>query len=379
MNISSSKSRIMFDPAIGWVDFSVVLDQAKKLHKGKSIVVSRAPTSYDFFVDFLGAWANNIPLYQWIREAECETKDLSGFQIVSYTSGTTGYPHEVILPIEVFKQSADVVNQYMIDANKDGAIFATLPPSSSSIISLCFLSALQQDRDLVFAKFNPYTWTETVNKFRIGHAPVVPAMLRALMQSKEFSSADSFENLQTVWMGANIIDPGSFKFWTERGVKPLTVYGSTEVPAPCLIGDVENRLNIKPDHVQYKIINDVLHIKFDAQSEFWVSNDIVKQTNQGLQIIGRTTTEFKHKDIKINPEQFESLAISVPGVTVAGLTKQHNHLVLYYQGDASIKSTVDHAVNCFAPQGIDIKIKHIESMPLNHLGKINRTELSNVS
>lgn len=379
MNISSSKSRIMFDPAIGWVNFSVILDQAKRLHKGKSVVISRAPSSYDFFVDFLGAWANNIPLYQWIRDAECTPKELTNFQIVSYTSGTTGYPKEVILPIEVFQQSADIVNQCMIDPNRDGAIFAILPPTSSSIISLCFLSALQQDRDLVFGKFNPYTWTETVKEFCIGHSPMVPAMFRALQQTKEFLLADDFANLQTVWMGANIIDPGSFEFWTQRGVKPLTVYGSTEVPAPCLIGEFENRLNIKPDPVQYKIVDDVLHVKFDAQPDFWVSNDIVKQTDQGLQIIGRTTTEFKHKDIKINPEQFESLAIAVPGVVVAGLTKKQNHLMLYYQGDAGLESTVEHRVNSFAPKGIDIRVKHVESIPLNHLGKINRKDLANVA
>jgi acyl-coenzyme A synthetase/AMP-(fatty) acid ligase len=88
---------------------------------------------------------------------------------------------------------------------------------------------------------------------------------------------------------------------------------------------------------------------------------------------------LKYRNIRVCPEQYESLAKSVQGVVNAGLTVRNDNLVLFYEGESNLENQIIESVNKYVNEFAFLKIvKHIEKLPTNHLGKISRKEMDDL-
>jgi acyl-coenzyme A synthetase/AMP-(fatty) acid ligase len=374
--ILNSKSRVWNDDAKTWINFSDIAQQAADTYSKSQQVVSVAQTPFQAFFDYIGALANNIPFYQWMRSGECLLEqDLTGFSHIAYTSGTTGYPQRIMHKFDTFVEGASSMVENIF--GNDGPIYCISPWQTNNIASIFWLPALMSDRDLVIKKFNPYEWADDIEQFEIGWTIVIPAMHRILKNMKSVQSAKKFSTLKRIGSGANIIDPGTFDFWREKDITPYTMFGSTEVPACVAFGPEENWLDHKPIGADWFVDgNNILHLKWSSLNEFWCSNDIVEQNDRGgFRIVGRATTQFKYKDILISPEQQESLARTVNGVENLGLTVVDNHLVMFYEGQPNLEKQIHDAIAPYVTSTMVPKVHQVSKIPVNLLGKISRAEL----
>lgn len=377
-DILNSKSRVLFDDDIGWVKFQDIVNQAKLMYKDHKIVISRAKTPYEFLIDLVGAISNDIPIYQWMREAECIPQYSGNFKLISYTSGTTGYPQEVVQSPDVIYQAGhwykDVIGEF------GGPFYSVLPQTTSSVTSICFLPSLIANNDIIIKPFNKFTWLDDIEKHSAYMTVIVAVMARLLKTSKNFDRLENFTSLKRIGMGANILPTGSFDLFKSKGVIPCNIYGSTEVLGCCFSGFEENWFDVKPKDVDWHVKDNILQLKWKSQDEFWHSNDIVEVDNMNRwRIIGRSTTRFKYRDMLISPEQYESLAKSVTGVNEAVLSMVDDYLVLFYEGEDGLEKEIMDSIQpmvitSFEPD----RIKKVEKIPLNHLGKISRSEVKNL-
>lgn len=376
--ILSSKSNILYDDDIGWVPMSKLVDQARRTHAGKKVVISLSPSPFDGFMDWLGAITNNIPLHQWMRTGEYDPGEVKpGFMHTAYTSGTTGYPQRIENSLEMFYLPAEDTNR--IIWKDDGAMYATIPASTNNATSLNWLPALISDRNLILKKFNQYSWKQDVEKYNVSFFLGPMAFSRILINNKEVRNTRKWKTLKAVGAGANILDPGTLEWWAERGVVGWNVYGSTEMPGFAISGNTENWLNVFMPSTKVRV-NDNNVLEFQrGNSDWWVSNDIVQANEKkGWTIIGRTTTQFKFRDIRICPEQYEALAKSATGVSNAGLTLINNRLVLFYEGLDGIENKILEQIEPYVQLGTLPKVKQVAKIPINHLGKLERKELLNL-
>jgi acyl-coenzyme A synthetase/AMP-(fatty) acid ligase len=329
----------------------------------------------------VGALSNDIPFYQWARPGECQLEpDIHGFTSIAYTSGTTGYPKRVVTKFETFLEGANSMLEHAITSECHGAIYCPVPWSTNNIMSIFWMPALISDQDLVLAKFNPYSWVHDMETLGVGWTFILPSMQRVLNKLKDFQNIKQFKTLSRIGMGANIIDPGSFDIWRGKNVTPGTMFGSTEVPALAAFGAEENWFDICPKHIQRMIDDEnILHLKWDSQCEFWKSNDIVSTNSQGhWKIVGRSTTQFKYKDVLISPEQQETLARVVPGVDNLGLAMIDEKLIMFYEGQKGLESKIQAAIAPYVTSLVVPKVQQVSKIPLNSLGKISRDQLKNL-
>jgi acyl-coenzyme A synthetase/AMP-(fatty) acid ligase len=125
--------------------------------------------------------------------------------------------------------------------------------------------------------------------------------------------------------------------------------------------------------------DNILHLKWDSQCEFWKSNDIVSTNSQGhWKIVGRSTTQFKYKDVLISPEQQETLARVVPGVDNLGLAMIDEKLIMFYEGQKGLESKIQAAIAPYVTSLVVPKVQQVSKIPLNSLGKISRDQLKNL-
>jgi acyl-CoA synthetase (AMP-forming)/AMP-acid ligase II len=75
--------------------------------------------------------------------------------------------------------------------------------------------------------------------------------------------------------------------------------------------------------------------------DWWQSGDLIEvDPTHGPKILGRKDNQFKYKDFKVVPENFELIAKELDTVNEAMLTLEY-HLVMYYEGEATPSDVED--------------------------------------
>ena len=284
-------------------------------------------------------------------------RSLEQLAYVIYTSGTTGKPRGVAVEHRGIVNLID--NQIRaFSLNHESRCLLYYPlcfDASLSDIGTALLSgtALCIESDL--GPNTSSTVMELIRKRRITHADLPPSLLNV------FSISDVPACLQTIIIGGQACDPETVRQWV-RKVRLVNVYGPTEATvcsSLCICDSSWNRTLIgQPlSGIEYRVVDaNLAAVKAGQLGEllisgvgvargylnqpeqtasrfvllddrvFYRSGDEVRLDADGeFVFIGRIDRQINHNGFRIEPEEIEIVASSIPGVSSAAVLLRKVH------------------------------------------------------
>lgn len=122
-----------------------------------------------------------------------------------YTSGTTGFPKGVCLTNRNYRAFLHLSTQMEGFNYRDGqTVLMVMPLYHVAGMNVSLASLGQGCRLIVKQSFDPVGVLTTIEREKVSHVFLVPAMIQALLQTKEIATTD-LSNLETVAYGASAI------------------------------------------------------------------------------------------------------------------------------------------------------------------------------
>lgn len=359
----------LFDSSAVFVDWDnqefLVRDLMDLAYKTRSNEVKFSDTDNQirYFVELMSAVLGN----GYLVRGKGDIKPTGVYS--SYTSGSTGEPKLISQNIENF--IAPSIAMASVENMNEGSTFLHyLPCSTNAVFSVGMLPVALSGGKAVFRKFNPYHVVKDINEFRPTHTTLPPGIYTPVSKTKEWQTVD-LRSFEYVLSGSNFTAPGFFKDIESKGGRPVHGYGTTEMPAiMCAYSNETHLGKVWYPGAEWKEVDGELWARWNHM-DWWASGDMIEVDDiHGPKIIGRKDNQFKFRDIKIVPEQYEQTAKQHVNVTDAML-RLDKHLVLYYEGSAQPGDIEDmlRKNNTILPK----KIICVSQLPRNHLGKIART------
>ncbi len=168
--------------------------------------------------------------------------------VLLFTSGTTGEPKAAIL-------SHDNLTSYVLStvefasADETDAAVVSVPPYHIAGVSAALTSVFAGRRIVYMEAFDPAAWVDTIARFRVSHAMVVPTMLGRVLDEMERQGA-LLEDLKALSYGGGPMPLPVI----ERALSLLphvnfvNAYGLTETASTItVLGPEDHRLAISSD------------------------------------------------------------------------------------------------------------------------------------
>lgn len=285
---------------------------------------------------------------------------------VYYTSGSTGKPKKIVHSFELMKEVAEENCRYNNYTKDDLIVNMSLPAKSIGYPVLSVLPALISGCHLKVREFDPYHYLDEIKSAT--HAFILPAVYRVLRKT------DKWKNIKLdgkiISCGADIVPEGLKEDVISKGAKKFHhLYGSTEVPPAVSDSEDEREIGQKMSNlIDYYIKDDELHIKWDKQTEYWKSGDLV---DENLRVVGRKKNILALNCSRIQPEIIEKFILDNTNVNRCILTVKKDKIWLYYDGDEDC-DFVKEKVNDWYKE-ISVNVKKVEKIYLNQMNKLIRT------
>lgn len=295
---------------------------------------------------------------------------------VYYTSGSTGTPKKIVHSYNVIRQIAEEVvrqNNY----TKDSFILNnTLPPSSIGFPVLTVLPALISGCNVMIKKFNTKTFVDEMVSGPT-HIFMLPAIYRVMSKTKKWKSAN-FSSIDTIACGADLIPDGMASEVTSKGAKRFKMdFGSTEVPPSITDSSHEKNVGLRLSPlIDYYFEDDgELFLKWKFQKEYWQSGDLF---TENFEMVGRKKNILKLQGCNaINPETVEKYILDNCNVTRALLQIKNEKPHLYYEGDEAEQNVKNVFDQWYFSDKITNIVKKVDSIKVNHMNKLIRTQSFN--
>ena len=295
---------------------------------------------------------------------------------VYYTSGSTGTPKKIVHTYDVMRQIAEEVvrqNNY----TKDSFILNnTLPPSSIGFPVLTVLPALISGCNVMIKKFNTKTFVDEILSGPT-HIFMLPAIYRVMSKTKKWKSAN-FSSIDTIACGADLIPDGMASEVTSKGAKRFKMdFGSTEVPPSITDSSHEKNVGLRLSPlIDYYFEDDgELFLKWKFQKEYWQSGDLF---TENFEMVGRKKNILKLQGCNaINPETVEKYILDNCNVTRALLQIKNEKPHLYYEGDEAEQNVKNVFDQWYFSDKITNIVKKVDSIKVNHMNKLIRTQSFN--
>ena len=295
---------------------------------------------------------------------------------VYYTSGSTGTPKKIVHTYDVMRQIAEEVvrqNNY----TKDSFILNnTLPPSSIGFPVLTVLPALISGCNVMIKKFNTKTFVDEILSGPT-HIFMLPAIYRVMSKTKKWKSAN-FSSIDTIACGADLIPDGMASEVTSKGAKRFKMdFGSTEVPPSITDSSHEKNVGLRLSPlIDYYFEDDgELFLKWKFQKEYWQSGDLF---TENFEMVGRKKNILKLQGCNaINPETVEKYILDNCNVTRALLQIKNEKPHLYYEGDEAEQNVKNVFDQWYFSDKITNIVKRVDSIKVNHMNKLIRTQSFN--
>lgn len=290
-------------------------------------------------------------------------KHLKDWNLTIQTSGSTGTPKTVYHEESLVKKISEF-NAEWFGLKTNSRLFSLYNPRGIAFTTMSLYPAVLSGCDL-FIETNTSKYIDKINKLRPTHTCVLPNLYRVLSKHRKWKDID-FSSCEHLIMGGDYSPQGAIKDLKSKGAKQVyNVYGATEVPPSAFwstSGDYysnfcSNRM------VDWRIINDEVHMKYKQQKDWFESGDLAKEYDNGFALIGRKHNMFKLGScgVRIYPEQVEKHVVEC-GAELALCREVSNRCVIYYTGklERQVDLSVKHSLVNVKELKVDDNLRKID-------------------
>lgn len=231
---------------------------------------------------------------------------------IMYTSGSSGSPKPVYIKHK--DHIRNIVRVSGFDSwSKNRISLIASPLYHSSGITSVEGSLYGSSTIVMLPKFSTTEFLETVEKFKINTIFCVPSMLAMISAEKKKHNLDSVRTIRSA--SAPLTD----KLISDTkqlfvNAKIINSYGCTELgpglfgPHPLNIERPELSVGHPVDSIKYQIIDDVLHVRFNENEEWFNTGDRFRIDDNGFYyFLGRSDDMYKSGGNKIYPLEVEKI------------------------------------------------------------------------
>ena len=249
------------------------------------------------------------------------------------TSGTTGYPQNIMHDRETIEQVVDS-NIKILDLNKDSKILSYYSPRGIAFSVLSVYLAARLDCELYIESFKGIGYVNRLHSIRPTHTLILPNVWKMLHKHSKWQRLD-YSSVDKLITGSDFTPEGMLDELRQHNPnKVYNVYGSTEVPPMVLYSEEENTYTIDSiaPGAEVDIINGQIACKWSSQEKLWISGDCVEGDINRFVLNGRMPNMFKQDTVRVYPEQVEKAAVAA-GAELAICQQVGNACVLHYTGN----------------------------------------------
>lgn len=204
-----------------------VLQAVEGLDRPPKIVVTgdTAPDGTLRYGDLIAGREANFPV---------AAKDEGDLAVISFTGGTTGRPKGVMLTHGNLLAEAELVNEIVPNGPEDMGL-SVLPMAHLFGMASLFASQLFGYPAVTLRWFTAEGFIESVERYRVTMAAVVPTMLTLVLNHPDFASHDLTSLKKVVCGAAPLPQEISDEFERRTGCTILEGYGMTETSAGAVL------------------------------------------------------------------------------------------------------------------------------------------------
>jgi len=285
-----------------------------------------------------------------------------------HTSGTSGIKKIIKHTRKTLLEAATTYIS-ITKLNNKTIQYDTFPIGSIASVTMCILPWILVQHSLYITKFNKFKYLTDINKINPTLVNMVPAVCNLIYNSKGWKNLN-FKNV-TIPIGSDFVSNICYKALIDKQAKFIHIYGSTEVPPPCLYSYINKHLLGNPN-VSFYIKDNELFIKWSSQKFYHETNDLFKIENDYLILQGRKNLMFKYKKDLVLPELLEAILKNI-GVQHCLCILKNNIVTLYYEYCQELNyRTILLAIQKIYPDIKKIDLIKVASLEKNIMNKINR-------
>lgn len=205
-------------------------------------------------------------------------------QLTCTTSGTTGPPKSITHTKDVLYQSSKQVVDWL-HINKNTKIYLCLPSNTIAFYTILLIPAIIADAEIWIDDPVPSMIPYRLDEIKPNVTVVIPDIWKVLSRTKIWQRLDLSE-CQCV-VGSDFVPKEMMENIKDLNGIPIHSYGATEVPPMMCYSKTSENLGEFSKHLNYKIIDNELYVKWSVQKEWFQSGDLVRIENGRIKLLGR--------------------------------------------------------------------------------------------
>lgn len=192
------------------------------------------------------------------------------------------YRSAVINALEQRPSRISEFNTGFFGLKSSSRLLSLYSPDSIAFTEMAVFPSMLADCDL-HIKTSAKNYVKTMNTIKPTHTLMFPCIYNRI----EVDDID-FSECEQLLVGTDLTPMTSLAFLRMAGAKEVySVYGSTQTPPIVAFTEADNHYrwdNVTPS-ADIKIVDNQLHVKWDHQQDWWVSDDVIRETTTGFEIV----------------------------------------------------------------------------------------------
>ena len=311
--------------------------------------------------------------------------------LILLTSGTSGNPRAVEIPLSALAHSAESAAVYM----QQMAVWLTaLPVTSMGGLNTIVRSALTGIEPVIWdgvggaAKFESENFVPFIKAVKTASLKSNLASAVSLVPTQLFRIAldpmalTELAELDFVLVGGGGLSAGLKSECAKAGVKMVSTYGATETVGGCVFN------GLALGGFEFSVVDDLVQIESEnlawgyrdgeALNGIWKSKDRGEIVDGKLQILGRSDTVIKVAGVTVDLHDFENQLqsrISNQEIVVVGIEDPQYGFAPLVVSDAEIENLAELA-NEILKVALPVRFKLMADIPMLKNGKPDRIAIA---
>jgi O-succinylbenzoic acid--CoA ligase len=338
------------------------------------------------------------------RSAQAPTPaEHSRIGLIVPTTGTTSEPKGVMLSVANLRASVEQVNRSLA-FSRDDCWLNCLPLSHIAGLAIPYRCAQAGARMVLHERFDAERVWRDLQRYRVTHISLVPAMLGCLLDAAQGSRVPA--SLRVALVGGGALDATLAARAHAAGWPLVVCYGMSETASMCVVDRTDQaglaagrvgtplpgfkirlsegeqgRIRIAGAALMAGYANPQLRPGDGLQAGWFESGDLGYFDNQGrLCVTGRADDLLNSGGLRLHPREVEQLLADCPGLRTVAVSSRTDplwgdRLVAFYEGAIS-EAQLARWARQHLPSGLRPReFRRIALLPRNRLGKLDRRAL----